>query len=187
MTRKLLASLAASALMVSVSSVHAGSDSGFYLGGAIGSTHIDYTDSDPDLDNFDFEDDDAGYKAFAGFNFGLFPMVDIAAELAYIDFGSVEDTILNTPVELDTRALSGAGIAGLKLGLIGLFGKVGVVNWDTDLKSFNSDESADGTDPFYGVGAKIQLGSLAVRAEYEAFELDDVEIDYYSLGASITF
>lgn len=175
------------ALAVSVNNAYAGSDSGVYVGGSIGSADLDYSDDSPSLNGFDFEDNDTGFKAFIGYNFGLLPLIDIAAELTYVDFGTLEDSVAGNPIEVESDALTAAGIAGFKLGLVGLFGKVGVVNWDTDISTLSIDDSESGTDPFYGLGAKIQLGSLAARAEYELFELDDVDIDYYSVGASITF
>ncbi|BFM05775.1 porin family protein [Halioxenophilus aromaticivorans] len=174
-------------LALAINSAHAGSDSGVYIGGAIASASIDYSDSDPNLDDVNFEDDDTGYKVYAGYNFGLLPLIDVAVEFSYLDLGTLEDSFANSPVKLDTTALSAAALGGLNFGPLGLFGKVGVVNWDTDVEAFEFDDSASGTDPYYGVGAKIQLASLAVRAEYEVFELDDADIDYFSLGASITF
>jgi len=187
MTRKILFPLSAAIALILASQAQAGSDSGFYIGGSIGQASLDYSDSDPDFEDVDFEDDDTGYKVFGGYNFGLLPLVDVAAEVAYVDFGSMEDDISGTTVKLDSSALTAAGVVGLKLGLFGLFGKVGVVNWDTDVRAFGFDDSESGTDPYYGIGAKIQLGSLAVRGEYEIFELDNVDVDYFSVGASITF
>lgn len=167
----------------------AGSDSGFYLGGSVGTAEVDYSDNDPDFGNFDidFKDDDNAYKAFAGYNFGLVPLLNLGVEAAYINFGKYEDEVANVKGKVELDAVTLSGLVGFNLGPVGLFGKAGLVNWDGDFKSTLGNASESGTDPAYGIGAKIQLGSFAVRAEYEMFDLDDFDVDYYSIGASYTF
>lgn len=167
----------------------AGSDSGFYLGGSVGNAEVDYSDHDPDFGNFDidFKDDDNAYKVFGGYNFGVVPLLNLAVEAAYINFGKYEDEIANikSKVELDVVTLQ--GLIGFNLGPVGVFGKAGLANWDGDFKSTLGHASESGTDPVYGIGAKLQFGSFAVRAEYEMFDLDKFDVDYYSVGASYTF
>ena len=58
----------------------AGSESGLYLGGSLGSADLDV--SSPTVN---FNDDDTGYKIFAGYNFGLIPLIDLAIEGSYVD------------------------------------------------------------------------------------------------------
>ncbi len=167
----------------------AGSDSGVYIGGSVGTAEVDYSDEDPDFGNFDidFNDDDNAYKVFAGYNFGLVPFLNLSVEASYIDFGKYEDEIANVKGKVELDAVTLTGLVGFNLGPVGVFGKAGVANWDGDFKSTVGDASESGTDPVYGIGAKVQLGSFAVRAEYEMFDLDDFEVDYYSIGASYTF
>lgn len=167
----------------------AGSDTGFYIGGSVGTAEVDYSDNDPDLGNFDidFNDDDNAYKVFAGYNFGLVPLLNLGVEAAYINFGKYEDEVANVKGKVELDAVTFNGLVGFNLGPVGLFGKAGVVNWDGDFKSSLGNVSESGTDPMYGVGAKVQLGSFAVRAEYEMFDLDNFDVDYYSIGASYTF
>ena len=179
--------IAAACGMSSVAS--AGSDSGIYIGGSVGTAEVDYSDDDPDFGNFDidFSDDDNAYKVFAGYNFGLVPMLNLAVEASYINFGKYEDEIANVKSKVELDAVTLSGLVGFNLGPVGLFGKAGVVNWDGDFKSPFGNASESGTDPAYGVGAKVQIGSFAVRAEYEMFDLDNFDVDYYSIGASYTF
>lgn len=172
------------------SAVLAGSDSGFYVGGSLGSAQVEYDDDSPDFGDvdIDFDDDDTGYKVYGGYNFGLVPFLNIAAEVAYVDFGSQEGKIAGisgNKIELD--AITASGLVGFDLGPVGLFAKAGLVNWGGDIKTFAGDDSDSGTDPLYGIGAKIQLGSFAVRAEYEYYDLDKFRVDYYSIGAAYTF
>lgn len=164
---------------------YAGSDSGVYVGASLGSAQLNYDEDDPDYGKIDFDDDDAGYKIFAGYNFGLVPLVDLAVEGAYVDFGNFSGDIGGVGGnDIDVTGWTGAGLAGFKLGPVGLFGKVGVINWDSDADIIGDD---DGTDPLYGVGARITLFSFQVRAEYERYDLDNFDIDYFSVGAAYTF
>lgn len=165
----------------------AGTESGIYIGGSIGSADVEYKDSDSN-GNIEFDDSDAGYKAFVGYNLGLVPFLDIAAEVAYVDFGSSDGEINNlTGNSLDTTGWTASGLVGVDVGPIGIFGKVGYFAWDVDIDTQSGSYSDSGSDPAYGVGAKIQLGPVALRAEYEIFELDEVDINYASVGAVLTF
>lgn len=176
--------LAVFLLMIS-STASAGSDSGIYVGASVGSSQLDYDDDLPDVGDVDFDDDDTGYKIFAGYNLGLIPLVDLAIEGAYVDFGQFKGEVGGARNdELDVTGWTGAGLAGIKLGPVGLFAKAGFINWDSDADLVGDD---DGTDPLYGVGARITLFSFQVRAEYERYDLDRFDIDYFSLGAAFTF
>lgn len=152
----------------------AGSESGLYLGGSLGTVSQDVSTAD-----VSFDDDDTGYKIFAGYNLGLIPLIDLAIEGSYVDFGKVT----SSGFDFETTAWSAFGLAGFKLGPIGLFGKLGMFMWDSE--SSGGDDS--GSDPAYGVGARLQLGSIALRAEYELFDTDTVDIDFFSVGAAWTF
>lgn len=170
-------------------SVLAGAESGFYVGGSIGTAEVDYSDSDPDFEDveIDFNDDDSAYKVFAGYNFGILPLLDLAVEGSYVDFGKMEDDIEDVAASIELDALTLSGVVGVTLGPVGLFAKAGMVSWDGDVEAFSESDSESGTDPMYGVGAKLQFGSLAVRAEYEWYDLDEIEVDYYSVGLAYTF
>lgn len=162
----------------------AGSDSGLYLGASLGSAGMDYSENDPDIGDISFDDSDSAYKVFAGYNLGIVPFLNLAVEGAYVDFGSHEGEIAEaTGNKIDSNGWSAFGLAGFDLGPVGIFGKAGFIAWDSELNG----DSESGTDPAYGLGAKIQLGSIAVRAEYELFELEELDIDYFSVGAAYTF
>lgn len=169
MKRAPLWALALSASLISPLA-SAGSDTGFYLGGAIGTSDI----SESWLD-----DTDTGYKVFAGYNFGVLPFLNLAAEASYVDLGEWRDS----GVRAETDAWALAAVAGFDLGPVGIFVKAGQANWDVD-SNVGSD---DGTDRMYGLGGKFQLFSIALRVEYERFELDDADADFYSVGAVFTF
>ena len=70
---------------------------------------------------------------------------------------------------------------------VGVFGKVGMVMWDGDLEALGETFSDDGTDPAYGIGARMKFGSLEVRAEYEIFDFDLADVDMLSASGVWTF
>lgn len=151
----------------------AGSESGFYLGAGIGQT---------DIETRAFDDDDSAYKFFGGYNFGIVPLVDIAIEASYVDFGNPG----SGPVDIDITGQNVFGLVGFKAGPVGLFAKAGLINWDTELSIGSIRDDDSGTDPAYGVGARLQFGSLAVRAEYELYDVSDVK-DLTMLSASVVY
>lgn len=178
---RLIAASTVLAAALTAAPAFAGADSGFYLGAGVGQASA----SDIDIDDreFNFDGDDTGYKALVGFNFGWIPLIDLAVEGSYTDFGNPEDN----GIEVDGSALAAFGLAGVNLGPFGIFGKAGVANWDGDVSGRISGDD-DGTDPVYGVGARFALGSFQIRAEYEYFDIDVVDgIDFISASLLYTF
>jgi len=173
-------------LLTLANTAWAGSESGFYLGGSLGSADLDASFRDGDAD-VNFDDDDTGYKIFAGYNFGLFPFIDLAVEGSYVDFGEASADILGGSANASVTGWDAFGLAGVKLGPVGLFAKVGAMAWDSEIEVINNRIDDSGSDPAYGIGARVQLGSLAVRAEYEVIDVDVVDIGFLSVGAAWTF
>jgi len=148
-------------LLLAPVTAFAGADSGFYLGAGLGDSTIKANG---------FDESDTGYKIFGGYNIGFIPLVDFAVEASYVDFGTPEDV----------TGLNAYGLAGLSFGPFGVFAKLGSMRWDA-----NNDS---GTDPAYGIGARIALGSLSIRAEYEEFDVDQVDdFSMASISAVYTF
>lgn len=159
----------------------AGQESGLYVGGSLGQASLDFS-----IGNVKFDDDDTGYKLFAGYNFGVIPLLDLAVEGSYVDFGKASSIeILNTNIGVTAWDLY--GLACLNLGPVGVFGKVGEVWWDSKSSVLKGIFDKSGSDIAYGIGARFQLGSLGIRAEYEIFDIDFVDVGYLSVGASWTF
>ena len=148
-------------------------DSGFFVGGAYGELEFSEVDSS-------FDQDSAPYKIMGGYIFDM-PVFDIAIEAAYNDFGSQEDNSV-LPVSIDADGLSAFVVGGLDWGLFGVFAKAGMVSWDADLDVGGLSASEDGTDPAYGAGFRFTFSSVEVRAEYEVFDFNAVDVDMYSLG-----
>jgi len=80
------------------------------------------------------------------------------------------------------------GVLGIDLGPLGIFAKYGMVSWDAEITIDGLSEAEDGSDPAYGVGAKIAIGSIDLRAEYEVFDIEDAEdVSMISVGLVWTF
>lgn len=151
--------------------VHAGADSGFYIGAGAG---------DASISEGSFDESDTAYKVLAGYNIGFIPFVDFAVEGSYVDFGTPGTTTDNVEV----TAFDAFGLVGLNFGPVGVFAKAGAISWDL---KHNSGFSDSGTDPAYGIGAKFSLLSFSVRAEYEVFEFDTADAEMISVSAVFTF
>jgi len=150
-------------------------DSGFFIGGAYGDLSLD-ADS-----GSNFDQDSAPYKIMAGYIFDM-PVIDIAIEAAYNDFGTQEGDVLQVPAEVDATGLSAYVTGGVDFGIFGLFAKAGLVSWDADLDLGGLRDSDSGSDPAYGIGARLTFSSIETRLEYEVFDFDGVDLDMVSLG-----
>jgi outer membrane immunogenic protein len=156
---------------------------GLYLGAGIGKAGIkDNVNTDT------FDSDDAAYKAFIGWRFKTLPALDFAIEGAYTDFGKPSQTLGGQRVERNLTGPSIAGLGILSLGPIDLYGKLGAINWDMDTTSGGSASNRSGTDGFYGLGLGFYIWKLGFRAEYERFQIKDVDrVDLLSVSALFQF
>jgi hypothetical protein len=182
--RGLVAGLLASALLFAGPAM---ADSGFYLGGSLGQTTLEADFVDPfDDGSFRFDEDDSSWKVYGGFTFDL-PVIKLGVEGGYRDLGGPSATFEGATYGLDVTAWDAFGVAGFDLGPLSLFGKFGFISWDADLTVSGFDfGSDDGTDTAYGVGAGINIGSFQIRAEYEVFDVSDVE-DLYMMSAGFVY
>ena len=169
------------ALLSMAGTASAGKETGPYIGGSLGWSAIDV--SSDDLDS-DYDDDDLGYKIFAGYNLGVIPLLDLAVEGSYVDFGKASSSQI-TEQDVEITGWDLFGVAALNLGPVGVFGKVGQIWWDRESNISQIDES--GNDMAYGIGLRFQIGSVGIRGEYEYFDLDKTDVGMFSVGASWTF
>ncbi|SMF39874.1 Outer membrane protein beta-barrel domain-containing protein [Alteromonadaceae bacterium Bs31] len=164
----------------------AGKDTGIYLGGSLGTAGNEVSVGDVNLD-----DDASAYKVFAGYNFGWVPLFDLAVEGSYVDFGDTSASFDGGKIETSSSAWDVFGLVGVNMGPVGFFAKAGMVSWETEFNISDLEEDLkgkeDGSDPAYGIGAKFQFASFAVRAEYELFDAGEADLSMISVGAAITF
>ena len=178
--------LLASALLLSLSFARAdAADSGFYVGGSLGSTGFELEFEDGDVvDTFD--EDDFSWKLFGGYNFALGDVVTLGVEGAYVDLGGPATEIIDIPVGLDATSFNVFGTLGFDIGPVGVFGKAGWANWDVEAFVDDLRIDDDGSDAVYGVGLRVMLGSIELRGEYEIYDVSDVE-DLAKASVGIAF
>jgi OOP family OmpA-OmpF porin len=165
-------------------------DNGFYLGASSADVSADF---EPGFGGFAHgpEDDASGFKVIAG----LRPLDSLAIEANYVDLGETQAPLsvvcITTPcpseVSFDAKALSVSAVGLLSLPFVDLFARAGVARWESSRQIFSTAQKEEGTDPTYGVGAQVRLGSFALRLEFERFELADDSADSVSLGFTYTF
>ncbi len=171
--RMLVICLAASFLGMPAAVV-AGAESGLYIGVGVG---------DASVKDSNFDASDSAYKVFGGYNIGFIPLVDFAVEASYVDFGKPS----TSAGSIDVSGYNAFGLAGLSFGPFGIFAKAGMLSWDSDATFGASSTSESGSDPAYGLGARLAIGSFSVRAEYEVYDLDGVDLDMVSVSGVYTF
>ena len=164
----------------------AAADNGFYLGAGITQTKFKL-----DVDGLSDSEDDNGFKVIAGWR----PLDWIAVEANYIDLGGVQDD--TEGVTIDSSAISVSALLLAEIGIVDLYARAGMVNWDTKIAVQGvGSVSDDGWEPTYGVGIGLHFGSLGARLEYERFTTSsfedlfdnfDTDVDTISLGVTWTF
>jgi opacity protein-like surface antigen len=168
-------------------------NTGIYAGGSVGQAKTDF--SDDTLDDL-FDGKDTAFKLFLGYR--VLDWVGFEAE--YVDLG-----------EITLRGGQQPGVSGFRLEEAG-FGAFGLLYWtpapqldlfakagfvvsqahvrtNTFFGSF--DDTDNSTDLSWGIGAQVRFDKLAIRAEYQRFEIDVADgfdpPDMISVGASWTF
>jgi hypothetical protein len=157
-------------------------DNGIYVGASIGQGNIDVDDDIFGSSGIDLDGDETGFKFIAGIR----PLDWFGVELNYVDFGDVEDRTL----QAKANGVSAFAVGFLAVGPVDLYAKAGLINWETTVSQRGLGDlfRDDGTDPAYGVGVQFRLLSFAIRAEYEKFDLDNVDdVSMLSVGVTYTF
>jgi len=164
-------------------------ESGWYLGGSVGSAAVTVNIDDQIPDAPDFDEDDFAWKIFGGYNFGITPVFDLGVEAGYVNMGKPAGVIEDVSVELDPTGWNIFGVVGFDIGPVGIFGKVGYLYWDVEgAVDGISVGSTDGSDIGYGLGLRMNLSAIEIRGEYEVYDVDDVDdLSMWSLGLAYHF
>lgn len=175
--------IAAAALLAALATMPARATGGLYLGAGVGAAAVREDVSGETLDAAD-----AGYKAFIGYRFDQVPIVDLGLEAGYTDFGGPSKTIAGEEAKLKLHGAYAAGLLIFPVGPLDLYGKGGVYNWSSDLSFGGTTDSRSGNDPFYGVGVGFYLWKIGIRAEYERYQIKDVDrVEMFSVNALFQF
>jgi len=184
------------ALLAFGPSVALAQETGIYVGAAVGSASYHEVCHDASLlINAEgaiqcLHKEDTGSKLFGGWRFHRY----FAAELSYIDFGSVSapGAIGGVPVTSTTKAkafgVSALGILPLgdRLSIVGRLG-VQRSRVETDIEgAATKQEDKNDNELHVGIGGTFQLSrGWALRAEYE--RMNQTRIDLTTIGAQYRF
>ncbi len=158
-----------------------------YVGASLGNGG----EIDGGLTDFDIDGDNQTWKVFAGLGLWRF----LGVEAAWHDFSDVTccgPNVADAGFDLSVEGISVAALAGLPIGPLRLFAKIGVLSWDVggvvQTIAGPMSRSVTGEDPMGGVGADFKVfGKLSVRAEWEVFEIDSDSLDVVSVGVQYRF
>ena len=154
-------------------------DNGFYLGAGITSTKFDSSGIDS------VKLDDNSFKLIAGIR----PIDWLAFEVNYVDLGSDSETIApGVSSKIDANALTGSVLVLKEFQIVDLYARAGLAHWKVNgsVTGAGSD-SETGNEFTYGAGVGVHFGSLGVRAEYERFQINDIDTDVSTLSLSFTY
>lgn len=157
-------------------------DNGIYIGGSVGQANIKDRE---DVTGLELDGDDTGFKAIVGFR----PLDFLGFELNYVDLGQSQDTVAGIDLTADAKGIDAFAVGFIGLPFMDLFAKAGVIAWDAEVSAAGLGSlSDDGQDFAWGLGAQVRFGSAAIRAEYEKFEIGDLDdVNLISVGFTWTF
>jgi hypothetical protein len=187
--------------------VFADDAAGFYVGAAVGESHVRSTKEIQGDTNYDYPFDErhSAWKVTAG----IHPIAPLGIEFEYIDFGNptVSSQISGfggiSRADAKAVALFGLGYVPLPVPFLNLYGKLGVARLHTSVTEVPPSPACPagagvcGPTPFnisgsntnvaYGAGVQGRFASLAIRAEYERIAASGGNPDLFSLGVTWTF
>lgn len=169
-------------------SAYAGS-TGLYVGGSVGQTTLKASTNTGGLaGTLHFDEDDTGYKIFAGYM--LLPFLGF--EGGYTNLGSPNKNFSGASIDFDVDGWEAFVVGVLPLGPVDLFAKVGGIEINVDAKvKAGGSTLASGSDSdekaAYGVGAAFGLGGIKIRAEYTAYDVSNGIDDLYMASVGVTY
>src|SRR5215831_19116139 len=140
--KRILSLVLAAALSGGVCVSHAYAASGLYLGAGLGHSSVKADTGAGTLDTTD-----TAYKAFVGYRFNMIPIIDLAVEGGYTDFGKPSQTLAGQNIQFKLHGYNAAGLLIFPLGPFDLYGKVGMLSWSADSSGGGTSSSTTGTDP----------------------------------------
>ena len=153
---------------LALAATSANADPGFSIGASAG--YVTVADSESTVE---FDGNDVGYKFYGTYMFNNY----LGLEGGYVDFGAPDTDVLGSNLSIEATGWNGYLIANLPLGnTFDLFAKAGAVKWDAD--SFIDGiavDSDDGSDLALSGGARLNIGSLGIRAEIDWYDIADTD------------
>lgn len=131
-----------------------------------------------------------GLKLFGGIRVHKYA----AVEVSYMDMGELAKTLDMTRITAEPTGTNFSIVGIYPVGdyqadsfNLELFGKLGLLLWDTTVINHTSGASFDddGTDPSYGIGASVGGEKLFFTLEFEV--LNEINGEYSPGGSTLTY
>jgi Outer membrane protein beta-barrel domain len=176
---------------------------GLYVGGAVGQSRVEATDSQvfTDIGSATYtEDINQRHFAFKVM-LGARPISLLGAEIDCIDFGKPNASLFGNPADASIKGAAAFGVLYLPVPIVDIYVKAGVARLESTINgSICSPCACDfqicrsffelnrtNTSGAGGVGAQYKFGAWAVRAEYERFSAAGGNPSLLSAGITWTF
>jgi len=136
------------------------------------------------------DDKDTGFKFFGGYQLSA----NLAVEGGFADLGKISFSTPGLFVgTADATSLFAHAVGILPLNAQwSLYAKGGLHFWDSTEKGqvpigVPFSVSDDGVDVTYGFGAEAKFGKFGLRLEWEAYELDNVDVQFLGVSGLMRF
>jgi outer membrane protein OmpA-like peptidoglycan-associated protein len=182
-----------------------GAEEGLFLGIGAGQSTMEAESDNNVGPTLKLDESDNAYKFYGGYNFTNW----FGIEGGYIELGNANQSQTFSPVvtgnperveaEVSANGWQGFGVLYLPLGNFDLFAKVGGIAANIDVETklrfpgpvppagTTSNDSSEGNGMMaYGAGAMYNFGHWAIRAEYEAYDVDKLD-DLYAVTGSLQY
>jgi len=157
---------------------------GGYVGGSVGGSYVKLKVEDIEgiAEDFELSGADIAYKVFGGYK----PIPFFSLEGGYRNLGKVTDTEDDVEVGIETKGWDVEAMGILPLGIAHAWAKAGFFFWNSEPPGGSQGESDSGTDFMWGLGGDFSILKIALRLEWEKFEIEGA--DHISmLSAGVTF
>lgn len=157
---------------------------GFYAGGGAGKVELE-----DNIAGVRVELDGTGYQVFGGYRFNEYGSL----EVAYLDGGNPDNTVMGWAVESDASAIQGSALWQVPISSwFEAYVRFSIISWEAEHTGTNGQVIVrlenDGTDVGFGIGAGLHLTpALGLRAEYGGAEFDGTDFRALSLAALFRF
>lgn len=157
---------------------------GIYLGAGIGNTFFSSEIDDAFDQAKEIDENSTAWKLFAGYHITDF----LNVEGGYRSFGAISSEVSSSIYEAKTAGWDVEAVGRLKIVIIDLFAKAGVMFSSTDVTFLGYSESESSTDFLYGLGVGVHLGPIGARLEWESIAVSGpTNLSMVSLSATIGF
>jgi len=129
----------------------------------------------------DFSDEHTAYRAFLGVDFNRY----LGIQGSYASFGKAS----SGGGDIDSHGKGIAAVLSLPLtDSFSVYGKYGRLYWHKHYANGATSRSDDGSDPFYGAGARFLISpALAFRLGYDRYSLNRTHIDLPAASVELHF